>query len=77
MQFSTVLSMLTLVFSLAFAAPTSTNVTNTTVTNTTITPPNRYHLQTKVVGAYCPDKDGLYVSGYHTGMDSKSSANAI
>lgn len=52
MQSSTVLSMLTLVFSvtLALASPNNTNASKTT-----ITPPDRYYLQTKVVGAECPD----------------------
>lgn len=59
MQSPTVLCMLTLVFSVTLAL--------TNASNTTITPPDRYYLQTKVIGAECPDKNGLYVSGYHTG----------
>ena len=40
--------------------------TNTTSTNGTITPPSRYYLRTQVKGPET-DKNGLYVSSYHTG----------
>ncbi|KAK4691532.1 hypothetical protein P7C71_g5489, partial [Lecanoromycetidae sp. Uapishka_2] len=67
MQLSTILSVTTLLFPVALAAIPSAVSTKTTVTNVTITPPHEYYLKTKVIGADCPDKDGLYVSGYHTG----------
>lgn len=43
--------------------PSTLNLTTTR----TITPPSRYHLQTRVKGSGNEDKNGLYVSGYHTG----------
>ena len=60
----TLASLLALPSALALATPHyATNATN----NGTITPPSRYHLQTKVKGSGNSDKDGLYVSAYHTG----------
>lgn len=44
--------------------------TNNSTTNATVTPPTRYYLQTQVTGsgaANAADKNGLYVSAYHTG----------
>ena len=35
----------------------------------TVTPPSSYYLRTRVVGPNHSDKDGLYVSNYHTGMN--------
>lgn len=43
--------------------PSTVNLT----TNGTIAPPSRYYLQTRVKGHGNADKNGLYVSGYHTG----------
>ncbi|KAF6226008.1 hypothetical protein HO173_012598 [Letharia columbiana] len=43
--------------------PSTVNLT----TNGTIAPPSRYYLQTRVKGYGNEDKNGLYVSGYHTG----------
>lgn len=43
--------------------PSTSNLT----TNNTVTPPSRYYLQTRVKGHGNEDKNGLYVSGYHTG----------
>ena len=57
-------SLLALPSALALATPPYP--TNTT-TNGTITPPSRYYLQTRVKGYGNSDKNGLYVSGYHTG----------
>lgn len=57
-------SLLALPPALALATPPyPTNAT----TNGTITPPSRYYLQTQVKGYGNPDKNGLFVSGYHTG----------
>ena len=39
-------------------------------TNTTVTPPAQYYLKTCVKGTGNQDKEGLYVSGYHTGLSS-------
>ena len=69
---------LTLPSALALVTPpypvnVTTNVTATSpstvnlTTNGTITPPSKYHLQTRVKGYGNEDKNGLYVSGYHTG----------
>lgn len=62
----------TLLFALlpsTLAAPPPYPTTNSTSTNGTITPPPRYYLRTQVKGyvAAPNDKDGLYVSSYHTG----------
>ncbi|KAL9072677.1 MAG: hypothetical protein Q9161_003385 [Pseudevernia consocians] len=70
--------LLTLPSALALATPpypvnATTNVTITSppivniTTNGTITPPSHYYLQTRVKGYGNEDKNGLYVSGYHTG----------
>ena len=56
-------SLLALPSTLALTTPPYTNTT----TNGTITPPSRYYLQTHVKGSGNPDKNGLFVSGYHTG----------
>lgn len=50
----------------ALALATPPYPTNGT-TNGTITPPSRYYLQTQVKGYGNPDKNGLFVGGYHTG----------
>lgn len=61
---------------LALAVPYPLNVTTRATitppkvnltTNGTITPPSRYYLETRVKGYGNEDKNGLYVSGYHTG----------
>ncbi|CAF9934776.1 MAG: hypothetical protein ALECFALPRED_006084 [Alectoria fallacina] len=44
-------------------SPSTVNLT----TNGTIAPPPRYHLQTRVKGPGNEDKNGLYVTSYHTG----------
>ena len=59
-----ILSLATLPLTLALALPNSTNATNTT-----ITPPSRYYLKTRVLDNGSADKNGLYVSSYHTGPD--------
>lgn len=50
-------------FNATIVPPFTVNLT----TNGTITPPSRYYLQTRVKGPANEDKNGLYVSGYHTG----------
>ena len=40
------------------------------LTNNTVTPPAQYYLKTSVKGTGNQDKEGLYVSGYHTGLSS-------
>ena len=56
---------------IALTVPHRVNVTTkaTTTPPSTVTPapPSRYYLQTRVKGHGNADKDGLYVSGYHTG----------
>ena len=48
---------------LAVAQPSSTSAAYAT-----ITPPSSYYLKSRVVAHGHNDKDGLYVSNYHTGM---------
>ena len=63
-------------FTLAFipplfvALPISWN-SSTATTTTTVTPPAQYYLKTGVKGTGNQDKEGLYVSGYHTGLSSR------
>lgn len=40
-------------------------------TNATVTPPDQYYLKTSVKGTGNHSKEGLYVSGYHTGLSSR------
>lgn len=40
----------------------------TSAASATVTPPSSYYLKTRVVDHGHFDKDGLYVSNYHTGM---------
>ncbi|KAL9131217.1 MAG: hypothetical protein Q9175_006825 [Cornicularia normoerica] len=49
---------------LATAAPYPSS---TIAASATITPPSSYYLKTRVVGHGHKDKDGLYVTNYHTG----------
>lgn len=65
MHFTIPVSIFILNLSLTLAV-TNASPTNTTA-NTTITPPSRYYLKTRVIGDGNADKDGLYVSSYHTG----------
>ena len=50
----------------ALAAP---QPSSTTAASATVIPPSSYYLKTRVVGHGHRDRDGLYVSNYHTGKN--------
>jgi len=67
MHLTFVLTLLSATLPFAFTAPFAyLNTTNTTVAPGTSLV-GEYYLQTSVIGDGHDDKDGLYVSGYHTG----------
>ena len=69
---STLLTLL-LSISLALASPhPSPSPASPSVPTATITPPTSYYLRSRVIGpnGNHSDKDGLYVSCYHTGNNS-------
>ena len=49
------------------AIPATPN-SSVALTMATVTPPDQYYLKTCVKGTGNQDKEGLYVSGYHTGL---------
>lgn len=61
------ISALTCIIPYVLAFPTSWN-SSITSTNATVTPSGQYYLKTRVKGTGNQDKEGLYVSGYHTGL---------
>ena len=64
---TTITALLTLIAApLALTAPPPASTT--APSSATVTPPQSYYLKTRVVGPGHHDKDGLYVSNYHTGM---------
>ncbi|CAD6563581.1 MAG: hypothetical protein ASARMPRED_000070 [Alectoria sarmentosa] len=67
LSLQTLASLLTVPSALALATPSIPPSTVNSTTNGTITPPSRYYLQTRVKDHGSSDKNGLYVSTYHTG----------
>jgi len=73
MHFTFVLTLLSATLPFAFTTPfTYLNTTNTTVAPGTSLV-GEYYLQTSVISDGQKDKDGLYVSGYHTGEPQRIS----
>ena len=70
-QLSTLITfLLSALLALASPRPSlSPSLTSTSVPSATITPPTSYYLRSRVIGldGNHTDKDGLYVSNYHTG----------
>lgn len=78
-----IFALLAVAMAFVSAVPYATNTTNTTNTTTTITaanntnttttlpdgPTDEYYLVTQIIDYGNEDKNGLYVSGYHTGRD--------
>ena len=69
MLFSSLTTSILRALSLVFALTTSTAFSAPSA-SATVTSPSRYYLKTYVVGGGHSDKEGLYVSGYHTGSCS-------
>lgn len=63
-----------LLTSSALAAP---QASPSSAPNATATPPSSYYLKTRVVGRGHEDKNGLYVSNYHTGNKILSSTSSF
>lgn len=72
MHYTSVLALVAMGLSSIHAAPYYSNGTDDTLTTSTPpdTPTKEYYLVTQVTEPGKEDKDGLYVSGYHTGEHS-------
>lgn len=69
MHYTSVLALVAVGLSGVHAAPYYSNGTDDTYSTPTPDQPTKeYYLVTQVIEPGKEDKDGLYVSGYHTGM---------